>query len=201
MPPPGTRPRLGRPRAFDAARALDQAIALFSTAGFSATSIAALTQATGLAAGSLYKAYGDKEGLFAAALQRYLALRDDRLAALMATAPDGRARIAALLRLYAGLSQGEAGARGCLVVSGITELDQPGVPAAVLRATLARRHAMLAALVAEGQRDGSIATAEPPDGVADLLLALLQGMRVVGKGGCFPAQAEDFVRRALRLLD
>ncbi|ONG53328.1 TetR family transcriptional regulator [Pseudoroseomonas deserti] len=199
--PPEPRAVRGRPRAFNEAEVLDQAIALFSAGGFAAVSIADLVAVTGLSAGSLYKAYRDKEGIFAGALDRYIAERDRRLGDIAAGAPGGRARITALLRLYAGLSQGEAGQRGCLVVSGITGLDQLGATAAVLRATLARRHAMLAALVAEGQRDGSIATTEPPEGVADLLLALLQGMRVVGKGGRFPEDGEGFVRRALRLLD
>ncbi len=69
-----------------------------------------------------------------------------------------------------------------MVVAGIAELDQFGDTAALLRATLARRRVMLTALVTEGQDDGSIATTDEPGQVADLLLVLLQGMRVVGKG-------------------
>lgn len=40
--------------------------------GYEATSIRQLEEATGLHAPSIYAAFGDKEGLFAAALQRYL---------------------------------------------------------------------------------------------------------------------------------
>lgn len=194
------RPR-GRPRAFDEAQVLDGAIALFSACGFSAASIADLTQATGLTAGSLYKAYRDKEGMFAHALARYVGLRDAHIAETLATAENARTRIARLLVLYADLSQGDIGRRGCMVVAGIAELDQVGDAADALRATLARRRTMLAALVAEGQRDGSIATRDAPKAVADVLLALLQGMRVIGKGGQFPADADAFVRLALKLLD
>ena len=37
--------------------------------------------------------------------------------------------------------------------------------------------------------------------VADLLLVLRSGMRVLGKSGLFPADAEAFVDLALKLLD
>lgn len=39
--------------------------------GYSATSIADLTKATGLHPGGLYNDFGDKRGLFVAALRRY----------------------------------------------------------------------------------------------------------------------------------
>ena len=58
---------------------------------------------------------------------------------------------------------------------------------------------LLAALVEEGRADGSITTSAPADTVADLLLSLVQGMRVVGKGGLFPEQAEPLVALALRI--
>ena len=195
------RPR-GRPRTFDEDRVLDGAIAAFSAAGFTATAITDLVQATGLTAGSLYKAYRDKEGVFARALARYVALRDAHVATTVAGADSGRERIARLLALYADLSRGEDGRRGCMVVAGVAEIDNVGGTADVLRATLARRRTMLAALIEDGRRDGSIATgAAEPGVVADLLLALLQGMRVVGKGGLFGEDARAFVALALKVLD
>jgi hypothetical protein len=36
---------------------------------------------------------------------------------------------------------------------------------------------------------------------AEVLLALLQGMRVVGKGGTLTENGEAFVSRALKILD
>lgn len=195
-----SRPR-GRPRTFDEGVVLDGAIAAFSAAGFTATAITDLTQATGLTAGSLYKAYRDKEGVFARALSRYVAARDVSVAEAIEGADSGRERIARLLALYADLSRGEVGRRGCMVVAGIAEIDNVGAAADLLRATLARRRAMLAALVEEGRRDGSVTTAAEPGVVADLLLSLLQGMRVVGKGGLFGEDSGAFVGLALKVLD
>lgn len=53
-----------RPSGFDPGAALDDAIMVFSERGYHATSISDLSKATTLTAGSLYKAFGDKRGIF-----------------------------------------------------------------------------------------------------------------------------------------
>ena len=191
----------GRPREFDEAAFLDGAITLFSAAGFSGVGISDLTAATGLTVGSVYKAFRDKEGVFAKALERYIALREVQIAAIVAEAETARVKLEGLLRLYADLSQGRDGRLGCMVVSGITDLDQVGRGADILRAQLARRRDILVRLVAEGQRDGSIAARAEPKAMAAVLLALLQGMRVLGKAGGLAAEPDMFVAGALRMLD
>ena len=60
-----------RPRLFDSDKVLDQAFEQFWSNGIRSTSIADLARATGLQRGSLYNAYGGKEGLFLAAYERY----------------------------------------------------------------------------------------------------------------------------------
>src|SRR5690349_23206383 len=50
---------------------LGAVMAVFRRKGFAHTSVRDLESATGLHPGSLYKAYGSKEGLFAAAVAAY----------------------------------------------------------------------------------------------------------------------------------
>ena len=69
---PPARPR-GRPRAYDPDDALDRATLAFWQAGFSATSLDALSDATGMNRPSLYGAFGDKHALYLTTLQRYIA--------------------------------------------------------------------------------------------------------------------------------
>ncbi|WP_027211401.1 TetR/AcrR family transcriptional regulator [Burkholderia sp. WSM2232] len=195
-----TRSR-GRPRAFDEDQVLNRAIDLFSASGYSAAGISDLSQATGLTAGSLYKAYHDKEGIFAKALDRYITRREAEIAAMLEGAENGRAGIAALLSLYARLSQGKEGKLGCLMVAGIAELPQFSHAGDVLRGQLSRRQSALINLVVRGQADGSITTTSAPATVADLLLALLYGMRVLGKAGSFNGNADAFVAVALNILE
>lgn len=63
---------MARPREFNEADAVRIAGETFWRRGYQATSIKELEEATGLTAGSLYKAYGSKRDLFALALQQYM---------------------------------------------------------------------------------------------------------------------------------
>ena len=61
----------GRPRNFDAAKALDIALELFWKHGYEGTSIAMLANAIGINIPSLYAAFGNKESLFLQSVERY----------------------------------------------------------------------------------------------------------------------------------
>jgi len=100
---------MARPREFDETKALDQALTVFWSKGFDGASITDLTEATGLARASLYAAFGDKEGLFRAAVQRYLT----KIAAMVpapSAAPSGAAWLRTFFigssRIVRGWSQG-----------------------------------------------------------------------------------------------
>ncbi|WP_299707059.1 TetR/AcrR family transcriptional regulator [uncultured Tateyamaria sp.] len=68
---------MARPRTFDEDTVVDAAMVAFWRTGFDDTPINALEDATGIKRISLYNAFGDKEGLFLAALDRYhLGARD-----------------------------------------------------------------------------------------------------------------------------
>jgi AcrR family transcriptional regulator len=62
---------LGRPRAFDAEKALDSAMQVFWRKGYLGTSLSNLTAAMGINRPSLYAAFGNKKSLFRKALNRY----------------------------------------------------------------------------------------------------------------------------------
>ena len=62
---------IGRPREFDAERALDLATELFWRKGYEGTSLSDLTRTLGITRPSLYAAFGNKETLFLMALDRY----------------------------------------------------------------------------------------------------------------------------------
>lgn len=63
----------GRPKVFDREAALDKAMTLFWQHGYEATSLSDLVEATGAKAPTLYAEFTNKEGLFRAVLDRYIA--------------------------------------------------------------------------------------------------------------------------------
>lgn len=63
----------GRPKVFDREAALDKAMKLFWQHGYEATSLSDLVEATGAKAPTLYAEFVNKEGLFRAVLDHYIA--------------------------------------------------------------------------------------------------------------------------------
>src|SRR3954462_6318660 len=68
---PTPPPRRGRPRAFDADKALDKALKVFWRKGYEGASLPDLTAAMGINRPSLYAAFGNKESLFKKPVHRY----------------------------------------------------------------------------------------------------------------------------------
>jgi TetR/AcrR family transcriptional repressor of nem operon len=166
---------VGRPRTFDTATVLDAAVAIFWERGYEATSITDLERATGLSRSSIYQAFGDKRGLYHAALERYrtrwIEPRLSAMAAPDAGRPEIRAYLTALARVFE--SDPAVAMRGCLVVNGVSELGLHDER--VRRAGLAYRAALLAALT------NALAGAGHPDpaGHAEAMCAAVFGALVV----------------------
>ena len=112
---------MSRPRTFDEAETARRAMDLFWEEGFSGAASATISERLGLGMGSLYKAYGSKEGLYLAALAQY---RERGLAFLHAALAEG-GPVRGCLRAFMTGRLEEALAdprrRGCLLVNTIGE--------------------------------------------------------------------------------
>src|SRR5688572_33014639 len=106
---------MGRPREFDMSVALDQALDVFWRNGYESTSIADLTAAMGVNPPSLYACFGNKEGLFRAALDRYERTRGASMAEALAR-PTAREAVEHLLRSSAKYQTDPDSPPGCLLV-------------------------------------------------------------------------------------
>jgi AcrR family transcriptional regulator len=106
---------MGRPRAFDADAALDQAMEVFWRHGYEGATIAQLTEAMGINPPSLYAAFGSKEGLLKAALDRYSAKRASWMEEI-ASAPTAREVAERMLMGTADIQTDPANPPGCLLV-------------------------------------------------------------------------------------
>jgi len=105
--------RVGRPREFDTAEALDKAMHLFWEKGYDGTSLAELATVMGITKPSLYAAFTDKQHLFEAALARY-AEGPNSFAVRAHKLPTARAVVQALLEGAVNVSTCKTGPRGCM---------------------------------------------------------------------------------------
>ena len=194
-------PSRGRPREFDIDAALDKSVRVFRERGYHATSIADLTQAMGLASGSVYKAFKDKRAVFLAAFDREGKTRREKLRRLLSTAKSGRDRLRIALNFYAESSHGMEGKRGCLIVGTAAELATfDGEVAQRVTAALRQSEMLVVDLIRQGQTDGSIPAAIDSRVTARLMLCLLQGMRVIGKTGRSRKEMMAVADAAMKLL-
>jgi AcrR family transcriptional regulator len=192
---------MGRPRTFDLGSVLSRAVPVFRERGFDGASIDHLKQATGLTAGSLYKAFKDKKQFFAAALAHYVEDRQQQLSDRMKGPLTGRERVAETLRFYLDSASGSEGRQGCLVLASLIEATTlDGSLQDTLRETLRQNRAALVAMLRDGQQDGSIRGDLDVEPCADLLLGLLQGLRAIGKLND-PTDHSALIATALKTLD
>ncbi len=191
----------GRPREFDADEAVIDAMAVFQSRGYAATSLVHLIEGTGLSRGSLYKAFNDKHSLFLAALDRYTSDSLSRLSSDLGKEP-ARDAILTTLRYYARQSAATKGLRGCLVTATAMELlpDDADVRERV-RATFSRMQRLLAMVIRKGQASGEISLRHDADGLARFLLCLVEGMRVLGKTAPGIREMDEMVAIAMTALD
>ncbi|WP_343225379.1 TetR/AcrR family transcriptional regulator [Lysobacter enzymogenes] len=199
---PATRRPRGRPRGFDREQALETAMRMFWHRGFEATSISELTAAIGVAAPSLYAAFGSKEDLFRAALQRYLQrFRSERGAALAAPGLSAREAFA---RLFDALAEDFAACperSGCMLVA--AETGGLGAAAAQLREALGAHRAGIEAgfraRIERGQREGDVAADADAAALAKFLSTVVQGLSIQARDGASAEQLRAVLRTALRV--
>ncbi len=183
---------MARPREFDETKALDQALTVFWTKGFDGASITDLTEATGLARASLYAAFGDKEGLFRAAVQRYLT----KIAAMVpapSAAPSGAAWLRTFFIGIASVRKSAEAPRGCFLQAAASQCDRKRREThELLTAALAQTEALLRDAVQRAQAEGDLPADRNIDDVVNFLMVLLNGINASARVGRDP----DALRKA-----
>ncbi|HBK92792.1 MAG TPA: hypothetical protein DDZ68_14080 [Parvularcula sp.] len=159
---------------------LDPIIATFWQKGYAAASIGDLVDASGSNRAELYAEYGDKRGVFLAALQRYHDWVRDAVLPYFAATSDPLARIRGFLLFF---SQGQiAGGPNCGCLLNNTAVEFGGADAEIKRIVTdmhASVAAFFAAAVAEAKRRGAVRADVDPDMAARNLLATAIGVSVL----------------------
>jgi AcrR family transcriptional regulator len=185
----------GRPREYDEDLALQEAVQVFWTKGFDATSLDDLSAAMGMNRPSIYRAFGDKEAIYRKALMQFCQGMEAAFARTMLAEDDIRT---ALTRFYREAletyTDGER-AKGCMVMSTAVSAAtcHPEIQAELL-AIIRGLDKKMAARFQQAVDDGQLPSSSDADGRAALAQSLLHSLSLRARAGESP-------RKLARLID
>ena len=190
--------RPGPAKQFDPDRALEQARDLFWRRGYDGTGVAELEAELGIGRKSLYDTFGSKRALYLRALEHYGSTVIAAICAGLDRADSDP--LANLERVLDKLARhhGSGDSLGCLLGVGMAQVDRDDAEVvAVLRAWLARLEAAFELAMQRALEAGELRADVRPRDVARQLVALIQGLALMGRISASPGASRAAVRAAL----
>jgi AcrR family transcriptional regulator len=191
---------MARPKSFDLDTALQRAITLFREKGYAGASTEDLLGAMGIGRQSMYDTFGDKRGLFLAALERYIA---DSVGEFIRDLEAGRTPLTGLdAALKAFARRAGTSGEGCMGVTAAFEFGRTDPEVAALSDASGRAQLM----AIERQLRSAITAGEVSPNLdiksaAAFVATCLTGIRVAARGGADVKALQktaDFVLLSLR---
>lgn len=171
---------MARTKEYDREQVLSKAAKLFWRKGFDATSMSELVEATGLNTASMYKEFGNKEGLFESALEDY---RKKWLTPFIKPLTDepNMQGIEKFLK-NAAINAERADFTGCLMMNTLSEKNSVGSGATQrVEKFCVRLEAVLENAVRGAQSEGSIPPERDPAALANLIVCFIHGLVLYGR--------------------
>jgi TetR/AcrR family transcriptional repressor of nem operon len=188
-------------KSFDEDEAVGKAMKVFWEKGFEPASMANLIAGTGITRGSLYNAFGGKEQLFVKALLKYD--KDNRRALLaeLEAMDDPIRAIAALFDGIVAETVADPEKKGCFLVNTAAEIATHGEEVnRIIRNGLRELEAFLRRSLEVAQVRKQIPDSLDPEATAKGLMAMIVGIRVLGRGVFDEAALKEIATQAQRLL-
>lgn len=186
----------GRQPTFDRCEAIETALELFWRHGYEGVSVADLTKAIGIAAPSLYHAFGSKADLYREVVRRYASGGTSLEEIEKATS----SRDAVRLMLERGIAAVTAPGRplGCMISSGMLMTSAENTELATeLKALRASSRVGLERRIARDIAEGALPASTNGPALARFVAAVLQGMSVQALDGATAADLSPVAALAL----
>ncbi|WP_421595597.1 TetR/AcrR family transcriptional regulator [Rahnella sp. PD4] len=183
----------GRPKQFDRGTALSKALNLFWRHGYEATSLADLVEATGAKAPTLYAEFGNKEGLFRAAVEHYLKNFYEKSSCLLSrTDLSVEDTVGRYLRAIVELFTDCDTPSGCFMISASSGMSSSSADIAeMLRARHLSQERTLFEYFEKKKHSGDLTAASDCALLAKYLACTIQGFSVQARDG---ASADELNR-------
>jgi AcrR family transcriptional regulator len=193
----------GRPRAYDPQTALQQALGVFWSTGYSGASLDSIATAAGMNRPSLYAAFGDKHALYIKALEQYW---EFAAAAMHGALTDEELTLReALTQFYEGqlaiYFSGEGQPRGCFAIgTATTEAVEDTEIRDVLSDRLSRLDADLEARLRTAIDKGELKDDVDPAALSVLASSLLHSISIRARAGKSRDELSELARNAVNVI-
>ena len=193
----------GRPRAYDPQTALQQALGVFWSTGYSGASLDSIATAAGMNRPSLYAAFGDKHALYIKALEQYW---EFAAAAMQAALTDDELTLRqALTQFYEGqlaiYFSGDGQPRGCFAIgTATTEAVEDPEIREVLSERLSRLDADLETRLRAAIDKGELNKDVDPAALAVLASSLLHSISIRARAGKSREELTELARNAVNVM-
>lgn len=171
---------MARPKEYDQDDVLDKAVGLFWRQGYKASSVTDLVRATGLNTATMYKEFGDKDGMFEAALERYRQKNIGPRFEILAKEPNLKGVEAFLDSVVSGAASTEY--QGCLMMNHLAQKNSISPRAAKkIDDFCAMMEGLLKAALQNAQAAGDIPAGKDPGETASFIMCCVHGLVLYGR--------------------
>ncbi|MEM7011924.1 MAG: TetR/AcrR family transcriptional regulator [Verrucomicrobiota bacterium] len=180
----------GRPREFDEAEVLDQALKHFWKHGYEATTMRDLQAATGLSSQSIYNSFGGKRGMLISVIDHYNYAYLQKLTDLIEQEKSPIEAVRIPIRFYRDKAL-EADCPGCFLANALVECGQDTEVARRCHGGFSLLRDTIASRLKEAQQAGYLSEHGTPEGIAAAIGNNLVGLATIA---CGPINQEEIAQ-------
>ncbi len=193
---------MARTREFDVDDTLAKAVELFWQKGYEETSVRDLVKFTGVAHAGLYSAFGGKQGLFTAALRKYVDENITEMFAGLEHPQSGRAAIEAIFRGLVSSIRSGGTSWGCFVVNTAVEFSgERGEVGDLVRQTFERQVEAFRAALDRARDRGEIRDNLDTAQISNSFVVTFYGLSSLARADASEASLKHAAEAAISLMD
>lgn len=171
---------MGRHKDYDRHKVIEKATVVFWQKGYKACSITDIVNATGLNTASMYKEFGDKDGLFEEALEHYRQHNMSPRFQILIDEPNIKG-VEAFLKDVINSTTSE-NYKGCLMMNHLAQKNTISLQAAEkIGDFCATMEGLLEVAIRHAQANGEISADKEPTVLASFIMCCVHGLTLYGR--------------------
>lgn len=193
---------MGRPIEFDPEKALVDAMHVFWSRGFEASSMQDILKATGLSKSSLYQTFGSKQDLFDCCLDFYCNDSYSKFKELLDNSSSGREFIESTFKSITDSCDSAEGRKGCFLMNTVSEFAKRDKHLAkAMSYQIKRVEQILAEAIKKDMAEKKLNQDLDEKALATYFITNLSGLRTMVKAGLSPKRTQETIKNIMKILD